>query len=315
MSKPKLPKTEFDAPWKQILDIYFEHFIAYCWSDKYDEIDWKKGYKPLDKELNKIVRNAPVGGRIVDKLIEVYRKNGAEAYMLIHLEVQGNQDPNFEERMFVYRYRLRDLYKKPIASLAILIDRDSQWRPGIFREELWGSSIEMKFPIIKLIDYKNRVEELEASTNLFATVILAQLAALEKQSLDDKLISKINLIKWLYNRGRKKEDIITLLIFIDWVIALPTPLEVKCREVISTLEEELHVNYITSFERIATQKGLEQGVKKGESAVLLRLLKHKFKTTIPENYHQQINNANADELLILAERVLESNTLEGVFRA
>jgi len=102
----------------------------------------------------------------------------------------------------------------------------------------------------------------------------------------------------------KKNKII--IIFIDWVIALPVPLELKCREVIDTLEEELHVNYITSFERI--------GIQKGECAMLLRLLEHKFKT-IPESYHQQINNANAEDLLTWAERVLESDTLEGVFKA
>ncbi len=82
------------------------------------------------------------------------------------------------ERMFTYRYRLRDSHKKPIASLAILIDSNPEWRPGFYKEELWGSSMEMRFPIIKLIDYQSRIKELEASTNPFSSVILAQLATL-----------------------------------------------------------------------------------------------------------------------------------------
>ena len=195
------PKAEFDTPWKKVLDIYFEDFIAYCWPEQHSKIDWEKSYKNLDKELSKISRNAPVTNRIVDKLVEVYLKNGNEAYVLIHIEVQGQRDVDFEKRMFIYRLRLRDLHDKPIASLAVLIDMDQNWRPGVYREELWGSSMEMKFPIIKLIDYKSRIKELEASANPFASVILAQLATLEKQSPEAKLASKINLIKRLYTQG------------------------------------------------------------------------------------------------------------------
>ena len=319
------PKAEFDAPWKKILDIYFENFIEYCWPEQYLEIDWKKGYKSLDKELTKIARDAPITNRVVDKLIEVYRKSGEEAYVLIHMEVQGQPDLHFEERMFTYRYRLRDLYKKPIASLAILIDTDEKWRPNTYREELWGSFVEMRFPIIKLIDYRSRIEELEASNNPIASVILAQLKALEKQPLENKLISKISLIRWLYQHGLKKDDILTLLIFIDWVFALPKPLELKCREAIRILEEELHVNYVTSFERIGIEKGIEQGmqqgiqqgmqqgVQQGESSMLLCLLDAKFQN-IPEEYRQKIMNANPETLLKWARQVLNSQTLEDVFK-
>ncbi|HRA42744.1 MAG TPA: cytosolic protein [Gammaproteobacteria bacterium] len=298
------PKSEFDTPWKKVLDIYFEDFVAYCWPEQHSKIDWKKGYKSLDKELSKISRNAPVTNRIVDKLVEVYLKNGDEAYVLIHIEVQGQSDVDFEKRMFIYRLRLRDLHDKPIASLAVLIDADQNWRPGVYREELWGSSMEMKFPIIKLIDYKSRVKELEASTNPFSSVILAQLATLEKQSPEAKLTSKINLIKWLYTRNWKREDIMTLLTFMDWVFALPKQLELKCKEIIEGLEEELHVDYVTSFERM--------GIEKGEGTMLLCFLEGKFKN-VPDNYLQKINKADAETLVKWGKRVLNSQSLDEVF--
>ena len=303
------PKAEFDTPWKKILDIYFENFISYCWPERYAEIDWKKGYKTLDKELSKIARNAPVTNRIIDKLIEVCLKNGEEAYVLVHLEVQGQPDTGFEERMFTYRYRLRDSHKKPIASLAILIDANPEWRPGFYKEELWGSSMEMRFPIIKLIDYQSRIKELEASTNPFASVILAQLATLEKKSPEAKLTSKINLIKWLYTRSWKREDILTLLTFMDWVLALPEELELKCKEAIAILEEELHVDYMTSFERMGIEKGLQQG----EGTMLLCFLEGKFKN-IPDDYLKKINEADAETLVKWGKRVLDVNSLEDVFK-
>jgi hypothetical protein len=311
------PKAEFDAPWKKILDIYFEDFVSYCWPERHSEIDWQKGYKSLDKDLSKIARNAPITNRIIDKLMEVYLKNGDEAYILVHLEVQGQSDPHFEERMFTYRYRLRDLHKKPIASLAILIDPDPKWRPGAYKEELWGSSIEMRFPIIKLIDYKSRIQELEASNNPFASVILAQLATLDKQSPEAKLTSKMNLIKRLYTRNWKREDIMTLLTFLDWVFALPDKFELECRKLIGILEEEMKVDYVTSFERMGIEKGLQQGlqqgVQQGESALLLRQLEHKF-MVIPENYRHKIEQADQNSLLKWGERILDVNSLEDIFK-
>lgn len=93
-----------------------------------------------------------------------------------------------------------------------------------YKEELSGSPIEMRFPIIKLIDYKSRIQGLEASSNPFALVILAQLSTLEKQSPKARLISKINLIKRFYTRKLEAEDIMTLLIFLDWTLGLANQL-------------------------------------------------------------------------------------------
>lgn len=122
----------------------FESFVKLCWPDIYNDIDWKKGYKSLDKELSKISRNAPSGNRIVDKLIEVYLTDKKLAWVLVHLEVQGDYTADFEERMFICRYRLHDLYRIPAASLAILIDNDIHWRPSLYKKELWGSRLDKR---------------------------------------------------------------------------------------------------------------------------------------------------------------------------
>jgi hypothetical protein len=310
------PKAEYDTPWKKILELYFEDFMAYCWPDKHPEIDWDKGYKSLDKELSKIARDAPIGNRILDKLIEIYLKNGDSAYVLVHVEVQGQYDPDFEERMFIYRYRLRDLHNKPIASIAILVDGDMHWRPGVYREGFWGSSLEMRFPIIKILDYKERIAELEGSTNPFSAVILSQLASLEKSSSQDKLITKVGLIRWLYARKWKREDIMSLLTFMDWVFALPEALDLECKKVIEALEEELQVEYVTSFERMGIEKGMQQGMQQGmqvgEGNMLIHLLEGKFKT-IPEHYLRTIREADDVTLLMWGRRVLESRSLDEVF--
>jgi len=320
------PRLDTDTPWKEIMDVYFEDFVAFCWPSKYSEIDWEKGYKSLDKEVKKITRNAPVGNRVADKVMEVWHKNGQKAAILVHIEIQGRQrksEQDIGERMLVYRYRLRDLYNTPIASVVILIDNDPEWRPTSYKEEFWGSSLEVRFSVIKLLDYKARIPELEMSSNRFAPVILAQLAVLDKQDPQAKLATKIRLTRSLYLRGWTKDDILTLYRFIDWIMVLPSELEVEYQEAIEQFEEEeVNMGYITTAERLGIKKGIEQGieqgrqegVQQGESTFLLRLLERKFKI-IPESYRQKIVHANPDILLTWGERVLESHALEDVFEA
>ncbi|MBP9764674.1 MAG: hypothetical protein KBD03_05070 [Gammaproteobacteria bacterium] len=71
----KKNKPEFDGPWKDILDIYFEQFIAYCFPSKYAEIDWNTGYSMRDKELTKATRQSKTGKKVVDKLVEIHLSN------------------------------------------------------------------------------------------------------------------------------------------------------------------------------------------------------------------------------------------------
>jgi hypothetical protein len=48
MSKPQ---TEFDSPWKDILELYFEDFIRFFLPAAHAEIDWDRPPEFLDKEL------------------------------------------------------------------------------------------------------------------------------------------------------------------------------------------------------------------------------------------------------------------------
>src|SRR6476660_2953447 len=115
-------RTDFDSPWKDILEVYFQPFTTLCFPEAAQAIDWSKGYEPLDKELNAITKDAALGKRLVDKLMKVWRKDGEETWVLLHIEVQGKAESHFSERKHVYNYRLYDRYHKPIVSLAILTD-------------------------------------------------------------------------------------------------------------------------------------------------------------------------------------------------
>jgi len=73
--------------------------------------------------------------RFADVLVVVGLQNGNPRLIYAHVEVQGQYDAEFAERMFVYNYRLYDRYRQPVASLAVLADDQPGWRPDYFSLE------------------------------------------------------------------------------------------------------------------------------------------------------------------------------------
>jgi hypothetical protein len=98
--------------------------------------------------------------------------------------------------MFVYYYRIVDKYDCLVVSFGVLCDGDPNWRPDSYTYSQWGCSSEFRFPIVKLLDYRDRWDELDASDNPFATVIMAQLKELEtKRSPEERKHWKLSLIR------------------------------------------------------------------------------------------------------------------------
>lgn len=257
-------RADFDGPWKEVLEDYFQDFLLFFFPDIHTDINWDQGYEFLDKELQQVVRDAAIGTRYGDKLIKVWRAGDEELWVLIHVEVQAQPDSNFAERMFTYNYRLRDRYGKPVASLAVLADERPNWRPHEFRSELWGGSIVFQFPTIKLLDYGQQWQSLENSSNPFATVVMAHLKSQETR--DDPELRKqwkFSLTRRLYERGYERQDVLNLFRFIDWVIALPQEFETSFRQDLEEYEREAQMPYVTSVERIAKQEGVREGLLEG----------------------------------------------------
>ncbi|RCJ14729.1 cytosolic protein [Nostoc sp. ATCC 43529] len=260
----KAPQTEYDSPWKQILQLYFQDFMLFFFPQAHSEIDWSRGFVFLDQELQQVVRDAELGKRLIDKLVKIYRIGGEESWLLIHIEVQSQEETDFPRRMFVYNYRIFDRYNRSVASLAVLGDDNIKWRPNRFGYELFGCTVDFHFPIIKLLDYQQRLPELEASRNPFATVVMAHLAAVQTRSnrLQRKQ-SKLALVRRLYEQGFEREAVINLLAFIDWMLTLPLDLELEFKREVEQLEAQVRMQYVTSFERIARMESLLEGIEVG----------------------------------------------------
>jgi hypothetical protein len=256
--------SDFDSPWKEALDTYFELFMAFFNPQAHREIDWARGYEMLDKELQQVEREAELGRRVVDKLAKVWRLNGQEEWVLIHVEVQSQEETEFARRMYVYNYRLFDRYNRKVVSLAILGDERPAWRPDRFGYSLWGCTVGFQFAVVKLLDYGADVAALEANRNPFAVIVLTHLKTQETGHDDEaRRAWKVRLVKGLYKRGLDAKDVRRLFRFIDWMMDLPMPLEGLFLQEILDFEKEHQMPYVTSAEQIFREAGLEEGLQKG----------------------------------------------------
>ncbi len=251
---------DYDSPWKEALELYFEEFLAFLFPEAHAGIDWTRGYQFLDKELQQVTRDAELGCRVVDKLVRVYRRDGAEAWVLVHVEVQGQHDPAFGERMYVYNYRLYDRYGRKVVSLAVLADDRHGWRPSSFGYTLWGCVVSLQFPAVKLLDLADRWDELVRSPSPFAVLVMAHLEAQRtRKDGAERLQAKLGLVRELHRRGLGERDVRQLFRFVDWLLALPEELEREFRSELAALEEEKKMPYITSIERMGREEGRKQG--------------------------------------------------------
>jgi len=251
----------FDSAWKEALDRYLPDFMRLFCAEAFSEIDWSQGYALLDTELQQVVRDAELGRRQADRLIRVARLSGEPTLVYIHIEVQSQYEVGFAERMFVYHYRLHDRYRQPIVSQAVLGDDRPALRPHDYGYALWDCTLEFRFPVIKLLDYLPRRAELERDPNPFVTVVLAHLATQETRHSDtQRAFAKFALTRRLYTLGYERQEIIDLYRLIDWMVKLPSDLEVAVWQQIKEFEQEEHMPYITTAERIGRAEGLVEGI-------------------------------------------------------
>src|SRR5690348_8566281 len=119
--------SDYDNPWKDALDRWFDAFLAFFFPEVHRRIDWGRGWVSLDAELRQLVRDAELGKRLADKLVQVWLLNGREIRLLIHTEVQARTEDDFAQRMYVYHYRISDRYNQQVISLEVLADERPDW--------------------------------------------------------------------------------------------------------------------------------------------------------------------------------------------
>jgi predicted transposase YdaD len=227
----------------------------------------------------------------VDKLVQVYRLDGTEDWLLVHVEVQSQTDNDLPWRMYQYYHRIADRYKKAVVSLAVLADEQASWRPQVYEQAHWGCKLRFEYLICKLLDYNRTSEELGADLNPIAVVVAAHFAAMATRgNPDNRFNLKWQLTRKLYERGYSKQEVLNLYRLIDWVLAMSKEMELAFEEKIVAYEKETSMPYITSAERIGIEKGIEKGIEEGlqkgrqdgQTSLIVRMLKRRWGAMDPE---------------------------------
>ena len=257
---------DFDGAWKNMLsERRFEAFIAFFLPEVHRQIDWSRGVEFLEQELRAITRKSKRGQRSVDRLAKVWLTDGTQSWVLVHVEIQSQEDGSFPLRMFQYRYRALDLFgERPIMCLAILGDTNTAWKPQGYSNSFWGTSVTFEFPVVKLLEYADRLQDLEQSANPFARFVLAHLKTQETRGdYETRLQWKLRIIQGLYAMDVPEAEIGQLYHDFDWLLALPDPLAIRYHTSMTQFEEERAMPHLSTAERIGREIGRKQGREEG----------------------------------------------------
>ncbi len=294
--------SDYDGAWKEALEQFFDAFVEFFFPQAHADIDWSRGIEFLDTELQQIQRDAEQGLRIVDKLVRVWRRDGHDDWVLAHIEIQGDRTHDFEARMFACHYRVFDKYQRRVATLVVLADENSVWRPCAYGYELWGCRVQFEFPTAKLLDLAMDWERLESHPNPFALLVMAYLKAKElRNDPESRLAWKVRFIRSLYEHGWSRQMVLDVFHTIDWFLELPPKLELRFRGELESIEAEKHMPYVTSIERIAKQEGRVEGRAEAQHDLIRDALENKF-------------GSESDDLVEQIAAITDSETLRNIFR-
>jgi hypothetical protein len=293
------PTADFDNTWKQAIEDYFESFLLLCFPQINPLIDWSRGFQTLEKELQEIVHTDESNKRFADKLFQVWLLNGTETWVLIHIEIQSQQDSEFATRMYQYNYRAFDKYQRPVISLAVLGDETNSWRPSVYEYALDGFQLRMQFPIAKIMDYENQWEVLQESSNPFAIMIMAHLKTKATTNKpEDRKLWKWTLVRGLFEKNYTRNDVIELFRFIDRMMALPPELQQQFKQEVKTYQEERKMPLLSRIEEEAMEAGIQRGILQTRREDIKEILEMRFEN-IPLSLNEALNKIN-DELLLKA---------------
>ena len=214
-----------DELWKGIIEDLPNAFIKRFFKDAEHLIDFTQPIVFLDKELSQIMPESEDIPRRVDKLLQVTLKGGEKQLILIHAEVQGYWHTDYEEREFIYYYRLYDRFKMKIATLVIFTDSNKGYKPSVYHTEFFGTEVTYKYRVCKIMELNP--SELAASNNLFDAVLLTTYWAIQQKrkevTEEDLVVLRLDLIRRLLAKKVAKPLITNLLIFLKQYIRFEKP--------------------------------------------------------------------------------------------
>jgi hypothetical protein len=255
-------REEWDGPWKEALES-LALVLELFWPDVPGEVDLDKGCTPLEQELQKLTPDSSSGLLRVDKLFELAAEGTGDP-RFAHFEAQMAKDPELPWRMFKYGRRAGEHFNQPVGRFAILGDDDPDWRPASYREGVLGCQDTFTFRVVKLLDWRDRLAELEAGGNLFGLFVCAHLETMAtRRDVPGRREAKFRLLANLLRRDVSAAEFRRWYRLIDWIMKLPEEANRAVWRRLEALKEAKIVSHVTFAEIYGREKGLVEGRKEG----------------------------------------------------
>jgi len=148
-----------DSLWKEVLSRHFVPMLRSVLPEMAQALDESRSVRFLETELRRLARfvkpysqPSPDGKKFVDILAEVPLCSGEDAWILLHVEIQGRGGKeNFPLRMHYYRCLLEGRYHRPVAGLALLIQPlPEDQEEGLYQWSMFRSKVLYEYPVFRL---------------------------------------------------------------------------------------------------------------------------------------------------------------------
>ena len=254
-----------DKLWKGILEWVLDDLLRFVFPNAEEVFDLDKRIVYLDKELAALdpEPGKTASTRFADNLAKVYRKDGGEEWVLVHVEVQDKTAatgrPMFPERMFRYFYRCFDRHQRPVVAIAIFCGPDGKLLEGCYKYEFMNTRVQYEYNTLCILDYSDN--ELQESENPFAWVVLAAKdALLSGKDLDSRLLEgKMFIFRKLYEkRVFQRRKLQAVLRFFDCYVRFENPETNRIFR--DKIDEFTHKKNTMDIFKVATEIEVEERV-------------------------------------------------------
>jgi hypothetical protein len=263
--------TEYDGPWKEAIELFYEWFQKFFFPEAAAEIDWQRGWESLNKELQRILPEAAVGTWFSDALVLAYTPEGDTRYL--HTEVQCQREDEFENRLDDYNCMMKLRFKHPIITQILLGDDSPTWLPNEYVHSCAGYEKKVKYPAVKILRFRGQEEELLKHANPIALLVVAHLLTLSTGTEEKaRREGKLRLLKNVVDRKMDGEDTFHLSRLIDWMVDLPREGHEQVWEAMREYAQEAQMPFLSYPEQI----GYDRGTKESLLKRIERALEKKF---------------------------------------
>jgi hypothetical protein len=307
-----------DGAWKRVLTDLLPEFVAFAAPELHTATDWAAPPVFLDKEFATIARQAAVGPRTADLVVQLRLRSGETSLLVLHVEVQGQAESDFAARMFTY-YALIHLRlwrqrrrrggrvqgEMPlILGIAVLTDESLSWQPGAYESRGFGLGIRYDYRALKLRDPQVRADLEGLADNPFGLVARTWLDLQVAGRREENVAQAVRAALLALRAGRYSDDhLAAILAFIEQATALPVARYRALVDEVIQAEGMPMAQVMSYIERKGWRRGREEGRAEGREEgrldVLLPLLSRTV-GPIDEATRSRIQALDADALPDLA---------------